>query len=768
MSSCGIFDYKELMHQVCLIAGNRDSFKEFLDESFSKIGRTLDLSRVYYFSYNRASRIFNNDHEWVADGISKQKDFLQNIPLNEITWFYESMVDNKILKYKDIEDIDDENVKDILRYQDIKSIMVVPVYVENEYEGFIGFDYCKAYREWNELDEMILYTLAVMGAQGIREKKLQDEVKKKYDDLLSLVDNIGGLCYAIDIESHEIVYANNNLKVIFNDSLEGKTCYDVLQGKDKPCEFCTNKYILNNNDTYTWEYFNEKLNKEYHLIDKLIEMPNGKKVRFEVAVDITERKIAEKQLFEEKEFMNVTLMSIGDGVITTDVKGNILMVNKVAESILGYEKDDIIGKALDSFFITCIHRTGEICDNPVTHVLKYKTEELTQNNRAIYDKFGNYKNIRSIARLMHGPNEEVIGSVLVFGDITEDVKKDEQIEYLSKYDKVTNLYTRNYCESIIEDMNKPDNLPIAVVLGDVNGLKIVNDSYGHGHGDNVLKSIGNIINEACDEKSISGRWGGDEFIIIRPNSSLTEANEICRNIKFLCDKSDDNQIFSDSISLGYAVLDENQFDIDEVLKEAEDYMYKNKLMESKSLRSSVINSIQQTLHEKSFETEAHGMRLGKLSEYIGEKIGLSRKELDDLALVSMLHDIGKITVSNDILEKNGPLTGEEWKSIKEHSESGYRILKAIPELSHVAEYVLSHHERWDGLGYPEGLKEERIPILSRIISVVDAYDAMTNDRVYRKAIDKDLAVKEIVNNSGTQFDPKIVELFTSVIYEFNE
>lgn len=346
----------------------------------------------------------------------------------------------------------------------------------------------------------------------------------------------------------------------------------------------------------------------------------------------------------------------------------------------------------------------------------------------------------------------------------------EKLDYLSKHDEMTGLYNRNYLEMNFKSLDYDKNYPLAVIMGDLNGLKLTNDAYGHEAGDAMLYDSGRLIQSIVKDGGLAGRWGGDEFLILLPNTNEKEANNICNRIKSSFDQSDTNLSFN-SISLGYAIRNNTDKTLVKTIKEAEDYMYKKKLMESKSLRSSVINSIQQTLHEKSYETEAHALRMCSLSICIGLELGLSSKELADLELFAMLHDIGKIAVSNEILDKAKALTDKEWGIMKGHSESGYRILKAIPELSHIAEYVLSHHERWDGKGYPEEKVGKDIPLLSRIISVVDTYDAMTNDRVYRKAIDKITAINEIKKNSGSQFDPIIVDVFNKIIancIEINE
>ncbi|HEY8395532.1 MAG TPA: HD-GYP domain-containing protein, partial [Bacilli bacterium] len=192
------------------------------------------------------------------------------------------------------------------------------------------------------------------------------------------------------------------------------------------------------------------------------------------------------------------------------------------------------------------------------------------------------------------------------------------------------------------------------------------------------------------------------------------------------------------------------------------------LLQRESSHSSIISSITATMYAKSQETEEHAERIKKLAQMVGKKIGLQQEQLDELALIATLHDIGKVGIDEKILSKPGKLTKDEWKEMKKHPEIGYRIAMASPDLVSVADYILSHHERWDGKGYPRGLKGKEIPLLARIISITDAYDAMRSDRPYRKALTKEEALQEIKNNAGTQFDPEFAEFFVNMMREEDE
>ncbi|MGM0410723.1 MAG: HD-GYP domain-containing protein, partial [Bacillota bacterium] len=188
----------------------------------------------------------------------------------------------------------------------------------------------------------------------------------------------------------------------------------------------------------------------------------------------------------------------------------------------------------------------------------------------------------------------------------------------------------------------------------------------------------------------------------------------------------------------------------------------DKLTKRKSARNKLLQNMLKTLGAKSYETKEHAERMDNLSVKLGEKIELSREKLNHLSLLASLHDIGKINIDEKILKKTTELNELEWKIIKKHPEKGFAIAHAIEEFSPVAESILAHHERWDGEGYPQGLEGEKIPLLARIVSIVDAYDVMVNGRPYKEPISQKEAIKELIRCSGSQFDPKLVKKFVSM------
>jgi diguanylate cyclase (GGDEF)-like protein len=341
---------------------------------------------------------------------------------------------------------------------------------------------------------------------------------------------------------------------------------------------------------------------------------------------------------------------------------------------------------------------------------------------------------------------------------------------MSFHDYLTGLYNRAYFEEELNRLSVQRNLPLSIVLGDVNGLKMMNDTYGHEKGDELLIKVAGILKQCFRKSDIISRWGGDEFIILLPLTDCIRAEEIVRRVEQACRQfsSEDMPI---SIALGISTKVKEDENIVEVLKAAEDKMYRNKTTDEKRMHRSMIFSLEKSLDKKDYETEEHIERMGDLALLLGKDLNLPEDKLNDLAMLAALHDIGKIAVADSIILKPGKLTPEEWELVKKHPEIGYRIVKSSTDLAAIADAILTHHENWDGSGYPEGLKGEEIPLVSRIISIVDSYDAMTNDRPYRKAFAKEQAIAEIRRCSGTKYDPKLVEVFIKIMdrnYEYRK
>ena len=485
-----------------------------------------------------------------------------------------------------------------------------------------------------------------------------------------------------------------------------------------------------------------------------------------LAMDVTERFRAEHRIREEKERLKVTLQSIGDGVIATDALGRVTLMNGVAEKLTGWSFRQASGRQFTEVFDIYNEKTGEKCPNPVEKVLTTGNIVGLANHTALRAKNGTVRSIADSAAPILDEAHTILGVILVFRDVTESKKKESEITYLSYHDRLTGLYNRAFLEEESRRLDTARQLPISVIMGDVNGLKLTNDVFGHAEGDNLLLRIAGILRECCRNEDIVARIGGDEFCILLPKTSYAAASDICKRIAAICDKAEYGLPTGGtrlSISLGCATKTGLQEKMVNVMKAAEDSMYRRKLLESRSQHSFLISSIRTTLFEKSFETEQHAQRLISYGKAVAQALNLPDDQINDIELFALLHDIGKIAIDSHILTKPEKLSVEEWEEMHRHPEIGFRIAQASPDLAHIAEYILCHHERWDGAGYPQGLKGTAIPLLARILLVVDAYDAMTQDRVYRKAMSREEACAELLLNAGTQFDPNIVWAFMELL-----
>lgn len=477
--------------------------------------------------------------------------------------------------------------------------------------------------------------------------------------------------------------------------------------------------------------------------------------------DITERKTTEIALIAEKELLATTLKSIGDGVVVMDSEGRITLVNAQFEKLCGKQRVSIHGKSLSEVLRVTRSRDDDRIINLPDKALR-SGRHSSCSDCTLLREDGKCVPVAYTASPIRDAEGATYGAVVVMRDITEEKRKQQKLDFFVYHDALTGVYNRRFFDQEIRKLDKPRSLPLSILSCDVNGLKLTNDAFGHSAGDKLLKRMANILVKASRPDDIVARVGGDEFMILMPGADERQAEKVCENIKMM-EASGHSLVIDDSISVGYGTKAQPEENMREVISRAETNMYRNKTFESPSMRGSTIKNILTTLYEKYPRERAHAHQVSKLCCNIAKKLGFAEREIGDIKIVGLMHDIGKIAVNPDIFFKQDKLTEEEWTDVKRHTEIGFRILLASSDMAHIAKSVLSHHERYDGTGYPSGISGDKIPIMARIVAVAETYDAMISVRPYRKPISREDALRKIASKKGTQFDPAIVDVFLELM-----
>lgn len=471
-------------------------------------------------------------------------------------------------------------------------------------------------------------------------------------------------------------------------------------------------------------------------------------------------------LEENREQLRLILDSAAEAIYGIDLEGNCTFCNASCIKTLGYsDQSELLGKNMQLHIHHC--RRDGACE-PDCKI--YDTMRQGQGAHVDDEVFWRADGTPFDVEYYSYPqikNGEIIGAVITFTDITDKKQREAEIQYLNCHDPLTGLHNRRCFEENSAKVDIKENLPLSVIFADINGLKMTNDIFGHTAGDELIKKSSLILRQSCRDSDIIARVGGDEFIILLPKTSKEDAEEILHKIRygFLNARV---EAIKCSISLGLDCKSSPEQLLDEVVANAENAMYKDKSLNRKSNNKRIIDTVIETLHARSPREKEHSLAVGALCSRMGEALHLIENEVNVLSRAGYLHDIGKIVLDESILKKEEALSEEELEKMRQHTAVGYRILNLFDDTLDLAEYVYGHHERWDGAGYPRGLQGAQIPLISRIIAVVEVYDRVRNNKELPEDVRKAAAVRAVRAGAGTRFDPHIAKIFADMIEKETE
>lgn len=452
---------------------------------------------------------------------------------------------------------------------------------------------------------------------------------------------------------------------------------------------------------------------------------------------------------ENKEFFDQMNQAMVIQKLVRDESGKIkdiriLNANYRYESLMELNLEQVRGKTLTEIFNV---KTPPYFD----YYKKLDRTGITQTFTSYFPLHKKYYHITMV-------NLEKDKLAVVFLDVSNDQSLSSQLSTMSYNDSLTGLYNFRYYNEIIQKYSQPSYFPLSIIVVDLNALKLFNDAFGHEYGNELIKEAADFLNKTFGFLGKVMRTGGDEFVILLPNMPHDTALNKMATAK---QKSASVKVgnIGVSMSFGLTTMSDREKSYDYHFRVAENKMYHYKLRDGIYLRTQLLKQIETMLYENVPFEKDHSRRVVALCEHFAKDLELPRNLSTLLKDAAQYHDIGKVAVDKDLLNSSKKMDAIDAIKLKSHVEVGYRLLSSIPDMGAIADVVLSHHENVDGTGYPRRIKQEEIPLLSRVLRIVETYDVLTHKTPYSNALTKDKAAKEMWAFAGSHFDRDLLEVF---------
>lgn len=576
---------------------------------------------------------------------------------------------------------------------------------------------------------------------------VEDSITLAYQ-LKDLITSLGYVCLDVVETGEEAIQKSLELEpdvILMDIWLKGKingleAASAINISKEIPIIFLTSSSDLSLSETL----------RKSHGSSYLVKPVNAVELQFNIELSLA--KVETNELLRnQKRWQEAILESVVDGVIAEDEFGKINYINSPGRELLEIE-DGYIGKVTGDYFKAYWKDSDEII-----------SDEPTSGNvacRILTHAGKSYAVIMKIASISSSDGK-YLGRAVTLTNITGEIELQSRVNYLTFHDSMTGLYNRNYLDEEIDRLNTTRQLPITLIMADLNGLKISNDLMGHDEGDDIIRMSADVLRNACRTEDIIARIGGDEFLIFLPETDEDSAEVICQRILSASQRRS-TKLGPLSIAVGFYTKRTEAENIRLCITKADEDMYAKKNLMKRDFYENIFNYLLRKISNHPYD----GLKVnGRVREFMTEMCLMEptiKNKVNEAILLSDVYDIGMICLDEDLYSTR-ILSDDERKSIRRHCETGARIADMSQVYQKISKYILYHHHRFDGMGGTDGIKGDQIPLLSRMIAVVDTYVAITGERVYRDPMTPKQAINEIAKGSGNQFDPWAVDLFIKVV-----